>query len=63
MNLKKLVNDKQLWEDFLLYLDGEIQQCYKTLASATEHDSMIREQGKIKAYEKMKWLRKKVNDG
>lgn len=61
MNLRQLVNNRDVWEDFLRYLDQEIQKSYKNLSTLADHDDLMREQGKVKAFERMKRLRDEVN--
>jgi|TARA_B110000908_G_scaffold49692_1_gene60732 hypothetical protein len=61
MSLKKLVNDKILWDAFGLELDALIGAEHKTLESLSDPMQMHRSQGKIQAYRNLKYLRDKVN--
>lgn len=61
MNLKPLVNDKVLWQDFLQELDERISLCHKGLEQASQPVDFHRLQGEVQALKKLKSLREKVN--
>jgi hypothetical protein len=61
MNLKPLVNNRELWTDFLQELDTNIQRCYKKLEQLSDPVEIYRAQGEIQALRKLEKLREKVN--
>lgn len=61
MNLKPFVNNKDLWEDFLLELQDRINACHKTLEQVKEPTEVYRTQGEIIALRKLWQLRTAVN--
>ena len=60
-SLKQLVNNKPLWDSFAEYLDEEVQQLYTRLSVAQELGELQRLQGEIRALNRLKYLREKVN--
>lgn len=61
MSLKKLVNDKAIWDALVEELDGRIANTHKTLESLTDTSEIYRYQGYIQALRKLKYLRDVVN--
>lgn len=61
MNLKQLVNDKDVYFDFCRHLDDLIEIRQRTLETADDPVVMHRQQGAIDALRKMKLLRETVN--
>lgn len=61
MNLKPFVNNKDLYDDFLLYLDQTIEGKRKALEQATDMVTVYQTQGQIAALRKLKTLREQVN--
>lgn len=61
MQIKRLVNDKTLYDSFLLELDGEISVLQKQLENRTELEAIYRLQGSIQTLRKLKTLREQVN--
>ncbi len=61
MSLKLLVNDVNLWGDFLSELDKRIVDCYKKLEQVADINEVFRTQGEIQALRKLQKLRDKVN--
>jgi hypothetical protein len=61
MSLKLLVNDVNLWGDFLSELDKRITDCYKKLEQVNDISEVFRTQGEIQALRKLQKLRDKVN--
>ena len=59
--LKKLVNDKQLWEAYLEYLEEKINAAHIRMEQATSADSLYRMQGEISALRRLKLMREEVN--
>jgi hypothetical protein len=45
MQIKKLVNDKPLWDSFCETLDAKIAQSHKKMEQVTTTDDMFRCQG------------------
>ena len=61
MSLKKLVNDKGIWDALVEELDERISNAHKTLESLTDTSDIYRCQGHIQALRKLKYLRDVVN--
>ena len=61
MNLKKLVNDKELWDAFLAELDTRISQQHKGMERFVEVNDLYKAQGAVQALKSLKLLREKVN--
>ena len=61
MSLKLLVNDKNLYDDFLEELDQRISSAQRTLEQVATVEEMYRAQGAITALRNLKLLREKVN--
>ena len=61
MNLKKLVNDKALWDNFLEYIDDAIQKNHIALEQSDNHVVIHRLQGAIGALRRLKYLREEMN--
>ena len=61
MQIKKLINDKALWDSFCDELDERITYAYKQLEQRDEPLALHRLQGEIKALRSLKQLRDKVN--
>jgi len=63
MSLKKLVNDKELYEEFLKHVDDLICLQHKQMEQATEPVIFYRAQGAVTTLRKLKHLREQVNNG
>ena len=61
INLKQLVNNKDLWDNFNEHIDEEIAQIYTRLSVASEIQELHRLQGEVRALKRFKYLREKVN--
>jgi hypothetical protein len=61
MNLKPLVNDKHLYDDFLEEVLGRIRVAQSSLETVVTVQEMYSYQGEIKALRKLLLLREKVN--
>ena len=61
MNLKKLVNDKALWDNFLEYIDEAIQKNHIALEQSDNSIDIHRLQGAIGALRRLKYLREEMN--
>jgi len=61
MNLKKLVNDKALWDNFIEYLDDAIAKNHTALEQSDNHVVIHRLQGAIGALRRLKYLREEMN--
>ena len=61
MNLKKLVNDKPLWDNFLEYLEGQIKQNHRSLEQASDNITVFRTQGAITVLRRLKLLKEEMN--
>lgn len=61
MQIKRLVNDKLLWDSFNEELDDRIRFTQKQLEQRIEPAELHRIQGEIKALRSLKQLRDKVN--
>ena len=63
MSLKKLVNDKELYDEFLKHVDDLIYLQHKQMEQATEQIVFYRAQGAVATLRKLKLLREQVNGG
>ena len=61
MNLKKLVNDKPLWDNFVEYVDHIIDQQHKAMEQAEDSIMLYRAQGAIATLKRLKYLRDEMN--
>jgi hypothetical protein len=61
MQIKKLVNDKPLWDSFCEELDERIDFAHRQLEQRDEPSELHRLQGEIKALRSLKMLRDKIN--
>ncbi len=61
MNLKKLVNDKPLWDNFVEYIDDAITKNHTALEQSDNHVVIHRLQGAIGALRRLKYLREEMN--
>ena len=59
--LKKLVNNKDLWEDYSNYIDHLITQEQRVMEQASDNQSVWRKQGSIHILRKLKKLKDEVN--
>ena len=60
-NLKPLVNNKELYEAFLAYVDDLIDTQHRTIERADTLAAVHRAQGSISTLRKLKLLREAVN--
>ena len=61
MNLKKLVNDKPLWDNFVEYVDHIIDQQHSAMEQAEDSIMLYRAQGAIATLRRLKYLRDEMN--
>ena len=61
MQIKRLVNDKPLWDAFCEELDSRIEFCHKQLEQRDQPLDLHRLQGEIKALRSLGQLRDKIN--
>lgn len=61
-NLKQLVNNHGLWEDFLEMIDSKIAAVHYELENADTMEKVFRAQGKIAALKRLKLLRDEENN-
>ncbi len=61
MNLKKLINDKPLWDNFLEYLDSKITEQHRVMEQANDVQVIFKTQGAITALRRLKYLRDEMN--
>ena len=59
--LKKLVNDKPLWDAYLEYIDNKIRSAHTRLEQSTDIDAIYRVQGEVAALRRLKLMREEVN--
>ena len=60
-NIKKLVNDKPLWDSFVETLNSKISTAQRRLEQESTMEGMYRIQGEIAALRKLAYLRDEVN--
>lgn len=63
MNLKPLVNNRDLWQDFLQEIDIRIESVHRQMEQVNTAEELYRLQGEAKALRSFKFLREKVNNG
>lgn len=61
MQIKRLVNDKPLWDSFCEEVKERISFCHKQMEQRTEPHELHRLQGEVKALRSLLSLRDKVN--
>ena len=61
MNLKKLVNDKPLWDSFIEILNEKIEVAQRKLEQETSIEGVYRAQGEIAALRRLTFLRDEIN--
>jgi hypothetical protein len=61
MTIKKLVNDKPLWDSFLEVINNKIAVAQRRLEQETTMEGMYRAQGEIAALRRLTYLRDEVN--
>ena len=59
--LKKIVNDKPVWDAFVVILNDKIKDVHRKLEQETTMESMYRAQGEIMALRRLTYLRDEVN--
>lgn len=59
--LKKLANDKPLWDSFIEYLDNKIHNAHIRMEQSKDVESIYKMQGEIAAMRRLKLLREEVN--
>ena len=59
--LKTLVNDKQLLDSYLEYLDEKIYAAHIRMEQSTSVEAMYRMQGEIAILRRLKFIRDEVN--
>jgi hypothetical protein len=60
-SIKKLVNDKPLWDSFVETLNSKISTAQRRLEQESTMEGMYRIQGEIAALRKLAYLRDEVN--
>lgn len=63
MSLKQLVNNKELYDEFIKHVDDLIYLQHKQMEQATEPVVFYRAQGAVTTLRKLKLLRETVNGG
>jgi len=61
MNLKQLVNNKELWDNFVEYLDHTITIHQSAMEQADDIHTLYKAQGSIYALRRLKYLREEMN--
>ena len=61
MIVKKLVNDKPLWDGFLKVLNEKIETAQRKLEQETSMEGIYRAQGEIAALRRLTYLRDEIN--
>tara|TARA_R110002167_G_C12498159_1_gene636094 strand:+ start:134 stop:340 length:207 start_codon:yes stop_codon:yes gene_type:complete len=62
MQIKRLINDKVLWDSFCEEIDTRITFAHKQLEQRCEALELYKLQGEIKALRSLKMLRQKINN-
>lgn len=61
MSLKQLVNTPEIWNAFVEEINIKLDLRKKTLIGTNEYEHILREQGAIRALERLLYLRDEVN--
>jgi uncharacterized coiled-coil protein SlyX len=61
MSLKRIVNDKEVWDAFIEELEERISSTHRSMENLSDTAEIYRHQGAIKALRQLKYLRDKVN--
>ena len=61
MIVKKLVNDKSLWDGFVEVLKEKIETSQRKLEQETSMEGIYRAQGEITALRRLTYLRDEIN--
>tara|TARA_R110000751_G_scaffold48219_1_gene107611 strand:- start:279 stop:473 length:195 start_codon:yes stop_codon:yes gene_type:complete len=61
MIIRKLVNDKPLWDSFLETIDAKISSSQRKLEQENTMEGIYRAQGEIAALRRLTFLRDEVN--
>jgi hypothetical protein len=61
MSLKRIVNDKEVWDAFLVELEDRISANHRSMENLSDTAEIYRHQGAIKALRQLKYLRDYVN--
>jgi hypothetical protein len=61
MSLKRIVNDKEVWDAFLEELEDRISANHRSIENLSDTAEIYRHQGAIKALRQLKYLRDYVN--
>jgi hypothetical protein len=61
MSLKRIVNDKEVWDAFLEELEDRISGNHRSMENLSDTAEIYRHQGAIKALRQLKYLRDYVN--
>jgi 7-keto-8-aminopelargonate synthetase-like enzyme len=61
MTIKKLVNDKPLWDSFVEVINDKILVAQRKLEQETTMEGVYRAQGEIAALRRLIYLREEVN--
>lgn len=61
LHIKKLINDKPLWDDFCEYLDGKIADAHRLMEQTNDLNDLLRYQGRVAAYRRLKQMRDELN--
>jgi hypothetical protein len=59
--LKKITNDKPLWDAYVEYLDSKISAAHVRIEQSNDAETMYRIQGEIAALRRLKLMREEVN--
>jgi len=61
MIIKKLVNDKPLWDGFVKVIQQKIETAQRKLEQETSMEGIYRAQGEISALRRLTYLRDEIN--
>jgi hypothetical protein len=61
VSIKKLVNTPEIWDAFVEEINIKLDIRKKTLIGTNEYEHILREQGAIRALERLLYLRDEVN--
>jgi hypothetical protein len=61
MSIRKMVNTPEIWDAFVEEINIKLDIRKKTLIGTNEYEHILREQGAIRALERLLYLRDEVN--
>ena len=61
MSLKRIVNDKEVWDAFIEEMDALIAKEHTSMESISDTAEIYRHQGAIRTLRQLKYMRDRIN--